>query len=163
MNYLENSKKDFARGIKTLGKKRWDLLYLGCAAKCGHKDISLEKSVKTPFISGWIEEGYMEGEWYLKNKIDLRAPCEEDCPSITKFISHAPIPGGTWAYGVSLTGAKKILKLINHTAATPKYWGHIDQVYKKECNTGYLKCVAFDPPIVWHEGGAARAGSDIPW
>ena len=40
---------------------------------------------------------------------------------------------------------------------------HIDQMLINAINADVLKAVAFDPPIVWHEGGAIRSDSDIPW
>jgi hypothetical protein len=66
--------------------------------------------------------------------------------------------GGSWCYAFSLKGAKKFLKLIDNDAGN-----HVDQIYQKLPNKGGIMPVAFNPPIVWHEGGAIRSDTDIPW
>ena len=30
-------------------------------------------------------------------------------------------------------------------------------------NNGGVRPLSFNPPIVWHEGGAIRSDTDIPW
>ena len=160
--------KKFKKGIKTLpeSEKDWDLLYLGCGNSCGHRDISDKKTSRTNKISTINQklEDY-EDPIYVMYKNDLRIPCpfpawdvDLECPSVSEYISEAPMPGGTWAYAVSLKGAKRILKLIGKDAAT-----HIDQVYKDGCRDGSLKCLGFDPPLIWHKDGYFRADTDIPW
>ena len=68
------------------------------------------------------------------------------------------MPGGTWCYAVSLKGAKKLLKFMdNHI------YNMIDLTERKAIVSGKIKALAFDPPIVWHEEGAFRTDSDIPW
>jgi len=167
VDLARNFEKRFRAGIKSLGKKKWDLLYLGCGAECGHRDVSYDKTAKInkkstiSKVLGVTEPGEVI---YVKYKNDLRAPCEDTfCRTITPKISGAPIPGGTWAYGVTLAGAKKILKLMKTKSGVEDAGIHIDQVYKMYCETGELKCMAFDPPVVWHQEGYIRTDSDIPW
>jgi hypothetical protein len=167
VDLARNFEKRFKAGIKSLGKKKWDLLYLGCGAECGHRDVSYDKTAKInkkstiSKVLGVTEPGEVI---YVKYKNDLRAPCDDDwCKTITPKISGAPIPGGTWAYGVTLAGAKKILKLMKTKSGVEDAGIHIDQVYKMYCETGELKCMAFDPPVVWHQEGYIRTDSDIPW
>jgi len=157
VDFGRNFEKKFREGIKGLGKKPWDMLYLGCGSLCGHKDVSNAKSKNTPYLSTMAQVLGNDNLW-VKYKNDLRNTCEEDsCSSVTGSISNAESPGGTWCYGVSLKGAKKILKLIGDAGQ------HIDQIYKTECEEGNLKCLAFDPPIVWHQEGYFRTNTDIPW
>jgi len=151
----------FRKGIESLKDKQWDMLYLGCGSLCGHKDISKTRSKSNKYestISQVIQSKEKDKLW-VKYKNDLRATCDQDyCSSITKYISNAPSPGGTWGYAVSLNGAKKILKKVEENAGQ-----HMDKLYGYQCKTGVLKCVAFDPPIVWHQHGYFRPTTDIPW
>jgi len=151
-----NFEKRFKNGIKGLKNKNWDILYLGCGGLCGHKNVEYEKSKSNNKLST-VTKIIGGDEIWLKYKNDLRSPCDI-CDSVSKYISLAPKPGGTWGYGVSLKGARKILKLIDNQAGQ-----HIDQVYKRECNNGNLNCIAFDPPLIWHQEGYIRTSSDIPW
>jgi len=147
--------------------RAWDLLYLGCGAECGHRDVSYDKTSKInkkstiSKVLGVTEPGDVI---YVKYKNDLRSPCEDTyCKTITPKISGAPVPGGTWGYGISLAGAKKILKLLKNKDGIEDAGIHADQIYKMYCETGDLKCMAFDPPVIWHQEGYIRTDSDIPW
>lgn len=40
---------------------------------------------------------------------------------------------------------------------------HCDKIYPDAVAEGKIKAYTFDPPIVYHEGGAIRADSSIPW
>ena len=151
----------FETGIKEIKKDKlnWDLLYLGCGHFCGTKDISYNKTKRTKFRSTLSDfDGY--DEMYVANKEDIRVVCnkERPCPSKTKHLSFPSMPGGTWCYAVSLKGAKKLLKFMdNHI------YNMIDLTERKAIMSGKIKALAFDPPIVWHEEGAFRTDSDIPW
>ena len=148
----------FKQGVKEIGNTEWDLLYLGCGGLCGHKGVSFDESRKNKYLSG-VAEKYEDDEYYVSVKEDLRTPCDEDvCFEFSKHISYAKKPGGTWAYAVSLKGAKKMLKLINDDAGE-----HIDHLLGDNIKAGKVKALAFDPPIIYHEGGIARIGTDIPW
>jgi GR25 family glycosyltransferase involved in LPS biosynthesis len=158
-----NFEKKFTQGIKSIGKKKWDLLYLGCGNKCGHRDIGTfdDKGKNLNKIStiSKVLKSSPEDSIYVRYKNDLRNPCEVvECSAVTPNISHAPSPGGTWAYGITLKGAKKVLKIIGKDVGV-----HIDQVYKDYCDTSTLNCVAFDPPVIWHQDGYFRTDTDIPW
>ncbi len=168
VDLARNFEKRFRAGIKSLGKKKWDLLYLGCGAECGHRDVSYDKTSKINRKSTISKVyGHMEPDddvIYVKYKNDLRSPCEDTyCKTITPKISGAPVPGGTWGYGISLAGAKKILKLLKNKNGIEDAGIHADQIYKMYCETGDLKCMAFDPPVIWHQEGYIRSDSDIPW
>lgn len=70
--------------------------------------------------------------------------CEDDvCDEFSENLSWASKRDGTWCYSVSLSGAKKLLKLINNNTGH-----HIDQLLCKFTYQGALRCLAFDPPIV---------------
>ena len=103
---------------------------------------------------------------YVKKKI-LRSPCGSDndqCETISQHLSIPKKPGGTWCYGYSLKGAKKFLKYIGkNKRGKIKVNNHIDKMLIKTVEKGIMKAVAFNPPIVWHEDGALRSDSDIPW
>jgi len=153
----EDMEKQLEKGIKEIGDYKWDLLYLGCGGECGIKGISYSEDEDTPNLSelGTI----LHDEYYVKVKEDLRVPCEDyECIPFSNSLSFAKRPGGTWAYAYSLKGAKKVLKLLNNDAGN-----HIDQLIKKYVDMGELKALAFDPPIIYHEGGAIRTNSDIGW
>ena len=40
---------------------------------------------------------------------------------------------------------------------------HIDQLIGQQARGKKITAIAFDPPIVMHEGGVLRNDSDIPW
>jgi GR25 family glycosyltransferase involved in LPS biosynthesis len=147
----------FKQGVKELGDYKWDLLYLGCGNKCGVNGIDFEESSKNKHFSELAK--LMDDEFYIAYKDDLRYPCEEgECDRFSKHLTNAFNPGGTWAYAYSLKGAKKLLKLLDNDAGN-----HIDKLIGEQTMNGNLKALAFDPPIVWHEGGTLRLTSDIPW
>lgn len=148
--------KKFKKGVTDLGNKRWDVLYLGCGGKCGHKGVGWKKG---KYISPWNENGGMDETFYVKQRNDLRMPCEEDvCERVTDTISTAESAGGTWCYAYSLAGAKKVLKLLDNNANN-----HIDQLLIKLMLNNKIKALAFDPPIVMHEDLRNGRVTDIPW
>ena len=147
--------KRFNEGIKSLPKD-WDLLYLGCGNLCGNKGISWDKSKYNNNMS--TVAPFMDMEYYVRYKNDLRYPCDDGCEEINKNISVADEPGGTWCYAYSLKGAKKLLKLLNNNVGE-----HIDTLIKEAVLDGKIKAYSFDPPIVMHEEGAIRSNTDIPW
>ena len=152
-----NILKKFKQGVKEIGTKGWDVLYLGCGAMCGVRGISDKKSSVTKYKSQ-LGEIYDE-EIYVQHKNDLRMLCDPfKCKKISNHISTIYKPGGTWCYAYSLSGAKKLLKMIKNDAGE-----HIDNLISKQLIGGKMKGFAFDPPIVMHEGGALRSDSDIPW
>jgi GR25 family glycosyltransferase involved in LPS biosynthesis len=138
---------------------RWDLMYLGCGNQCGHRGIGDKSPTMRHKTSlSIVDDGY---DWYVQNKDDLRVPCDkDDCSPVngSKYLSYPVSPGGTWAYAYSLAGAKKMLNYINNHVTD-----HIDQMVIKAVRKGKVNAIAFDRPIVWHEGGSLRADSDIPW
>ena len=150
-----NVEKKFKQGISELPKS-WDLLYLGCGNTCGNNGIDYEYSSKNKYESQLNE--FMGDDVYVQYKNDLRYPCDERCKPITEHLSVAYNPGGTWCYAYSLKGAKKMLKLIGKNAGE-----HIDKLIGQQTKKKKMKAIAFDPPIVMHEGGALRSDSDIPW
>ena len=100
-----------------------------------------------------------EAKWYVKNKDDIRTPCKEKvCRQLSKNISIAPKAGGTFGYGISLKGARKLLKIINN-----KIDDHIDGILPDNVQNKKLKSISFDPPIINHYGGADRADTNIEW
>lgn len=147
----------FEQGIKELNKtqKDWDILYLGCGNKCGNANIGTNKSKKHKNISPLTQ--FIDAEFFVQYPDDLRMICE-DCPKISDNLSRPLQPGGTWCYAYSLKGAKKFLKFVDNDVSE-----HIDQLLKQAVTANKLKAVSFDPPIVWHEGGAFRSDTDIPW
>lgn len=149
--------KKFRKGVKELQKyrKNWDILYLGCGSYCGSKGVGDRKS-KINRHESQLNMFY-EYKNYVQNKLDLRLPCD-DCEVISDMLSVPLSPGGTWQYAISLKGAKKLVKILEKDAGK-----HIDRAIQEIMNSTRLKVVAFDPPIVWHEDGAFRADSDIPW
>ena len=153
-----NMDKKFARGIKEIGNKRWDLLYLGCGASCGGKGVSEQRNKQAKHITTWRD--YEDVEFYTQHPNDLRYPCDEDlCIPVTENISKAVSPGGTWCYAYSLSGAKKVIKAIGEDASR-----HIDALIKKQTKQNKINALAFDPPIVWHENmRKGKYDSDNPW
>ena len=145
--------KTFKRGVNEIGNYKWDLLYLGCGGWCGTKGLAEGEKYGNISHPSQLNE-YYDFEIYVADKRDLRMPCE--CIEFSDHLSWAIRPGGTWAYSYSLAGAKKVLKLIDNNAAA-----HIDQLLKNYTESGKLKVLAFDQPIVWHEYG--REVSSIPW
>lgn len=151
--------KKFTEGIKDI-PKTWDLLYLGCGNQCGHKGISYDKTSKNKYKTSLsiMSEDY---DWHVKHKDDLRIPCDiEECDPVdgSKYLSYPMSPGGGWGYCYSLSGAKKFLKFIGKNIKD-----HVDQLLIKAVENGKMKAIAFDPPIIWHEGGSLRPDSDLPW
>lgn len=155
-----NFEKNFKRGIDELkgtSYENWDVLYLGCGNKCGNNGVSYYKSKSAKHLSTMSQ--FIDDDIYVCHPNDLRAPCEEgECRDISEHMSVPEHAGGSWCYAFSLKGAKKFLKLIDDDAGN-----HVDQIYQRLPNKGGIKAVAFNPPIVWHEAGAIRADTDIPW
>lgn len=149
---LENN---FKKGIKDVKNRKWDVLYLGCGNQCGVNGISYDESRKTPHQSTLNQ--FTGDELYVKHKFDLRGNCKK-CKPVTELISVPVKPGGTWCYAYSLEGAKKILKILEKDAGQ-----HIDHIVGNLIRKKKASALAFDPPIVWHEEGAIRSDSDIPW
>ena len=150
----------FQRGIDELKGSEYDLLYLGCGDICGMRGISQEKTGKNKYIST-IHEFIKSADWHVQKKEDLRVlPDEDEIKSMRwgKYISTAVNPGGTWAYSFTLSGAKKALKMIDNFVSD-----HIDKIMIGGINDGLLVARSFDPPIIWHEEGAFRKDTDIPW
>ena len=150
-----NVKEKFAEGLKQLGNKRWDVLYLGCGNQCGGRNVSWEWR---PNSKKSVISKHIGADIYVDDIRDLRTPCDEDtCTPISENLSWAWSPGGTWAYAYSLTGARKMLKLVDNNAGN-----HIDQILQEFTSNGDLRSIAFDPPIIMHEKDD-RSTSDIPW
>lgn len=143
----------FEQGVKELRNKSWDLLYLGSGYKSGVKGLSNQKSKLTPFSSQYNEH-YDYGV-YVADERDLRITCDK-CTPFSEHLTYSYSPGGTWAYGISLKGAKKMLKLLDNNAGN-----HIDQLIQDYTSRNKIIAISFDPPIIMHEKG--RTGSDIPW
>ena len=162
-----NFEKNFKRGIDELkGTKHenWDVLYLGCGGKCGNRGLSYDKTSAIKHMTTYNQiEALSNIEFYTEHPNDLRLPCgygedDDDCTEVTEHISIPYHAGGSWCYAFSRKGAKKFLELIDNDAGN-----HVDQIYQNLPNMGGIKALAFNPPIVWHEGGAIRADTDIPW
>jgi len=156
INITRNFEEKFSKGIKEIGNAKWDVLYLGCGEMCGNNGIS-DKKTKTNKHLCPMSEYYEDYKFYCESKDDLRIPCD-NCKFFSENISIVKKIGGGWAYAVSLSGAKKILKLIDNDAGN-----HMDQIIPLYINEGKLKGLSFDPPIIYHEGGIVRTDSDIPW
>lgn len=148
----------FKKGVQELEKylPDWDVLYLGCGSYCGYRGVSKTKTGKNKYKST-LMKFYPDTGIYVEYRDDLRNPCG-DCPRISENLSRPAQPGGTWCYGYSLKGAKKMLKYINNQAGE-----HIDGLLWQGIIDGKLIAAAFDPPVVWHQSGAFRLDSDIPW
>lgn len=154
-----NFEKNFRRGIDELkGTKHenWDVLYLGCGNKCGDNELSESPKANIKHLSTLSQ--FTGVNLYVSEPNDLRSLCGDECENITEHMSIPSRAGGTWCYAFSLKGAKKFLKLINNDAGN-----HVDQIYQNLPKKGGMMAVAFNPPIVWHEGGAIRSDTDIPW
>lgn len=153
----KNFTTEFKKGIKELGSRRWDLLYLGSGGVTGFKGVSWTKDRHHKYTSPWDDSGETG---YVHNKNDLRIPVYDEDSGEVKTISDSlakvTYPGGNWCYAYSLSGAKKILKIIDNNILD-----HIDQVIIK--NGEKLNSIAFDPPIVYHEDIRGGRNTDIPW
>jgi hypothetical protein len=82
-------------------------MYVGGGNKTGNNGISYTKSGRNKNLSDISQ--YIEDDFYVKYKDDLRLPCEELYNPISDHISKNYKPGGTWAYAYSLKGAKNCL------------------------------------------------------
>ena len=147
----------FTTGIKEIGNRRWDVLYLGCGSECGVVGISDTKNRKHKHTSPWNDNGAIEDEFYVNQRNDLRTHCN-DCIRMSEHITKAYAAGGTWCYAYSLAGAKKVLKLINDDANN-----HIDQLLIKMMKADKITALSFDPPVVMHEDLRKGRVTDIPW
>ena len=154
--------KKFSEGITEMKKLPTpDLLYLGCGADCGSRGMSAKKTKSNKYISDVYKAQWCPDKFYTIYKDDLRSFCKPaECKPLSSTISLAPSPGGTWCYSYTLEGAKKMLKLLGDRPA--KVDNHIDNIIRNFTKSGDLLAYAFDPPIVWHEGGSIRPDSDIP-
>jgi hypothetical protein len=76
---------------------------------------------------------------------------------IKKYWWYALFFSRKHVYSFSRKGA---IKFLNHVNIIND---HIDQIIIKLVKKGLLKAVAFDPPIAYHMGGAARIDSSIKW
>ena len=166
----KNINKLLERGINEIKKNEpdWDMLYLGCGGPCGSNCISYKKGKKAQHKTEF-SKFYPDDEWYVCNPVDLRSPCDyvkEDgkCDKVSTHLSRTISPGGTWCYAYSLKGAKKFLKNFPKTnKGQYKVSIHVDDYLRGNVEKGNFNAIAFDPPIAWHEEGAIRTSSDIPW
>lgn len=150
----KNIEKIFKKGISELPED-WDILYLGCGDECGLKGLSETKTSQNKFESDLNK--FYDLKWYVQVKEDLRSICD-NCEKYSKTLSIPVYPGGSWGLAVSKKGAKKLLKIIGNRVGK-----HCDKIYSKSIYEGKLNAFAFDPPIIWHEEGAFRRDSNIPW
>ena len=159
INLVDGFEQKFLQGIKEINKSKykdnWDILYLGCGRECGNKGISRKKSPQNKNFSD-LAKIYGD-EWYVENVDDLRFPCDH-CENVSENISIPKDAAGSWCYAFSLSGAKKMLKLMDDDAGR-----HIDKYYQEYEDMGGMNILSFNPPIVYHEGGVCREGSSIPW
>ena len=89
-----NLEEKFKQGIKELGNKKWDLLYLGCGNKCGENGISFKKSIKNKNLSDLAK--LIDDEFYVSYKDDLRYPCESDeCEKLSEIFLNFEVCGNT--------------------------------------------------------------------
>jgi GR25 family glycosyltransferase involved in LPS biosynthesis len=153
----KNIMNQLKQGIKEIGRKRWDVLYLGCGGECGSKGLSYNKTKKYKYTSPWNDNGDIEEEFYVEKRDDLRV-ISEDSEKISDHISKPYRAGGTWCYSYSLAGAKKVLKILDNNASN-----HIDQLLMDMMEDGHIKALAFDQPIVMHEDLRKGRVTDIPW
>lgn len=158
--FVKNFNSRFAEGVKELKKvaPKWDLLYLGCTQFCGVKGLTKKRTSRTKNLTT-INKFVPKANFYVQNKWDIRLPCDrEECLTLSKNISIAAYPGGTFGYGISLKGAKKILKIMGG-----KIDDHIDGILPGGVEDGKLHAVSFDPPVIIHYGGAERGDTAIEW
>lgn len=152
----KDAEKRLKKAIEELpDDKDWDMLYLGCGGECGIKGMSDRKTKKNKYLTDLAP--HYDSKWYLNVKEDLRAPCD-DCEVYSSQLTMPEHPGGGWNFAVSREGAKKILKIIGRDIGR-----HCDKIYPKAIYEGKLRAYALDPPVVYHEGGAIRPDSSIPW
>lgn len=150
INLVEDFVSRFKLGVKEMGNKKWDLLYLGCAGGCGTIGISEEQDQLHPHPCTWEYA-------YCAHPDDLRGYCD-DCVRVSNSISTAVDPGGTWCYAVSYEGALKLLRIIEQDPTQ-----HIDTIYRTATYDGIISAYAFDPPIAYHENISQGRVTDIPW
>ena len=160
INFGRDLMRNFSRGIAELKEVEpdWDLLYLGSGGPTGIHGISENKTKKNKYLTSWNIADSDE-RYYVANKDDLRSPCDsDDCESISDHLARSWGAGGGWCYAYSLKGAKKMLRLIGKTVTD-----HVDQLLIKFQREEKMIAVCFDEPIVWHEGGAVRSDTSLPW
>lgn len=150
----KNIERIFKKGISELPPD-WDMLYLGCGSECGNSGLGYNKTKKHKFKSDIAK--FFDINWYVTKKEDLRVPCDY-CEKISDTLTIPTFPGGTWSFAVSLKGAKKLNKIIGKNIGR-----HCDKIYSKYISENKLNAYAFDPPIMWHEEGAFRKNTTIPW
>ena len=162
-----NIEKKFKKGIKELGKTKWDLLYLGCGGLCGDRGLSWDKDEKHPHESVFKEiEDFEDDEMiYVSHPNDLRTICDDKryCEPFSDNITRIKggQHGGTWCYAWSLDGAKKMVKEFEKKKNEVSI--HIDQFINKTVRKKILKAYSFDPVIVHHEKIGKIRNTDIPW
>ena len=160
----KNLEGKFKEGIKQLGNRSWDLLYLGCGGLCGNKGLSITKDKQHKHSSIYTLPGieYID-ELYLEHPNDLRMYCEDkkNCrevsPNITKINGNH---GGTWCYAWSLRGAKKFLRYMNKRNNVVSQ--HVDQTINDFVRRG-ANAYSFNPVLVHHELIQVNRKTDIPW
>jgi GR25 family glycosyltransferase involved in LPS biosynthesis len=160
INFGKDLLRNFSQGIKELEEEDldWDQLYLGSGGPAGKHGISDKKTKKNKYLTSWAIAD-PDLQFYVEHKDDLRIPCEDgDCEHVSKHLTRSWGVGGTWCYAYSLQGAKKVL-----TAIGTRVTDHIDQLLMKFQRDGKMMALCFDPPIVYHEGGAIRADSSLDW
>lgn len=158
--FVKNLDKRFVEGIDELNHvaPNWDLLYLGCAQYCGVKGISKKKTSRNKHLSS-IYKFNKNANFYVAHKDDIRSPCDpEECTVLSKNLSVAEEASGGYGYGVSLKGARKILRYMKNNIND-----HMDRILPDMVVYGKLYAVAFDPPIVHHYGGADRPDTSLEW
>ena len=154
--FHKDSEKRFKKAIEELpDDSDWDMLYLGCGGECGIKGLSMTKTKKNKYLTDLAP--HYDYKWYVNVKEDLRSPCN-DCEPYSKNLTIPSHVGGGWNIAVSRKGAQKLLKIIGDDVGQ-----HCDKIYPKAIYNGKLKAYALDQPIVYHEGGAIREGTSIPW
>lgn len=160
INLEPNLNKKFKKGIEEIREKglKWDVLYLGSGGQTGFKGISEKRSKNIKHKTSWaISDDSLD--FYVQNKDDLRMPCEGNmCEKMTEDITRSWSVGGAWCYAYSLQGAKKLLKIMGN-----KIKDHIDTILMDAQYKDKMMALCFDPPIVYHEGGAVRSDTTIPW